>query len=72
MLAPYSNMQSDAAAALKLDKSFLPINTQALTTEKERSPQTSLWRMSACDGVTFTNHFAEQNEMIKLATEMHP
>lgn len=68
MLAPYSNTQSGAAVPLKLDESFLPINTYPLTAEKERSLQTSLQRMNACDGVTFTNHSAQQNDIIKLAT----
>lgn len=68
MLAPYSNTQSDAALPLKLDKSFLPFNTYSLAAEKERSPQTSLQRMNTYDGVTFTNHSAPQNEIIKLAT----
>ncbi|KAF5907739.1 Uncharacterized protein DAT39_002518, partial [Clarias magur] len=56
-------MQSDAAAPLKPDESFLPISTYSQTAEKERSPQTSLQSMNACDGVTFTNHSVPQNEI---------
>lgn len=72
VLASYSNAQSDAAVPLKLYEFFLPINTYFLSAEKKRSPQTFLCRMNAYDGVTFTNHSAPQNEIIKLTTGTVP